>query len=165
MMLPREMGGKLMKKRAIRSLLAIAFTLCLLTGMTTAVAMEDVSGADFQLLRPVLDLVANAAISASDFPAVISDEMSTLDQNFVTFFFNNGAQTSLLGITDAMLSDTAQQEQLLKSIFSAKLPALEADRFDRNHGGLHRFPAREKRTRGKRRSVPDRRIVPQHDAH
>ncbi|MBN1777926.1 MAG: hypothetical protein JW811_07370 [Clostridiales bacterium] len=115
-----------MKKRAFRTVLAFAFTLCLLAGITGAYAMEDVSGADYLAMRPVMDLVASAAISASDFPTVVSDEMSTLDQNFVTFFFSNGLKASLLGITDATLSDVALQEQLLKSVFSAKLPALDA---------------------------------------
>ena len=115
-----------MKKRAIRKVLAFAFTLFLLTGITSAYAMDNVVAADFQSMRQVMDLVASAAINASDFPAVISDEESTLDENFVTFFFVNGAKAAALDITDATLTDTAQQEQILKSIFSAKLPALSA---------------------------------------
>lgn len=115
-----------MKKRAIRQILAIAFALSLLTGTTASAAMENVAAADFQPMRPVMDLVASAAISASDFPAVISDGEGTLDDNFVTFFFLNGLKAASLGITDATLADTAQQEQILKSVFSAKLPALAA---------------------------------------
>jgi len=115
-----------MMKRAFRKVLAFTFALCLLMGITTAGALENVNTADFDAMRPVMDLVASAAISASDFPSVVSDEMSTLDQNFVTFFFTNGLKASLLDITDAMLTDVAQQEQLLKSVFSAQLPTLDA---------------------------------------
>jgi hypothetical protein len=120
------MGGIIMNKRALRTLLALALALCLLLSMTSAVALENANAADYQAARPVLDLVASAAISASDFPTVVSDQVSTLDSDFVTFFFLNGLKASTLGITDATLSDTAQQAQLLKSIFSAKLPELAA---------------------------------------
>lgn len=115
-----------MKIRVIRKVLAFAFVLSLMMGMSGAYAMENVVTADFQSMRSVMDLVASAAISASDFPTVVSDEESTLDENFVTFFFLNGAKAAALDITDATLADTAQQEQILKSVFSAKLPALSA---------------------------------------
>ncbi len=115
-----------MMKRVLRTALGFTLTLCLLAGMSTAYAMEPVSGVDFQSARPVLDLVASAAICASDFPTVVSDEMSTLDQDFVTVFFLNGMRASLLDITEASLSDTAQQQQVLQSIFSAQLPELTA---------------------------------------
>ncbi len=113
-----------MNKRALRILLSLSLAICLLLSMTSAVALENVVGSEFQAVRPALDLIASAAISASDFPTVVSDQVSTLDSDFVTFFFLNGQKAATLGITDATLSDTAQQEQLLKSIFSAQVPAL-----------------------------------------
>lgn len=115
-----------MNKRALRTLLSLSLAIFLLTGVTSAVALENTNNSDYQAVRPVLDLIASAAISASDFPTVVSDSVSTLDSDFVTFFFLNGQKAGTLGITDATLSDTAQQEQLLKSIFSAQVPALAA---------------------------------------
>ena len=115
-----------MKKRAIQKILAFAFTLCLMAGMTAVGTAEEISVNDFQAMRPVMDLVSSAAVCASDFPTVISDEESELESAFITFFFTNGLKMGSLNLTEAMLSDTAQQEQLLKSIFAAKLPALEA---------------------------------------
>jgi hypothetical protein len=115
-----------MKKRAFKKILAFTFTLCLMTGMAAAGTAADVNVTDFDAMRPVMDLVASAAISASDFPTVISDEESMLDPNFITFFFTNGLQAdSSLGITQDMLSNVTMQEQYLKSIFSAQLPALD----------------------------------------
>jgi len=115
-----------MNKRVLQTLLAFAMTLCLLTGATSAFAMENVSLSQFEAVRPVLDLVASAAVCASDFPTVVSDQMSTLEEDFITVFFINGLKASMLGLTDAALTDTAQQEQVLSSIFSAKLPELSA---------------------------------------
>lgn len=115
-----------MNNRAVRTLLAFALAFCLLTGMTSAIALENANGSQFQAMRPVLDLVASAAICASDFPTVVSDQMSTLDADFVTTFFVNGLKASLLNINDGTLADTAQQQQILSGIFSAKLPALSS---------------------------------------
>ncbi|MFH1512655.1 MAG: hypothetical protein ABIG45_04835 [Bacillota bacterium] len=116
-----------MKKRAIRKILAFAFTLCLMAGMAAVGTAAELNLADYQAMRPVMDLVASAAICASDFPTVISDAESTLDSNYITFFFTNGLLADpALGITQEMLTDVTLQEQYLKSIFSAQLPALGA---------------------------------------
>ncbi|HPF87319.1 MAG TPA: hypothetical protein PK537_04595 [Candidatus Limiplasma sp.] len=115
-----------MKKRAIQKILAFALSLCLMIGVAAIGFAQEVSVADFDAMVPVLDLVASAAICASDFPTVISDEESELDSTFITFFFTNGLQADAsLNITQAMLSDVSQQEAYLKSIFSAQIPALD----------------------------------------
>jgi hypothetical protein len=115
-----------MKMRAIQRTLAFVFTLCLAAGTAAMGIAEEVNVSDYQAMLPVLDLVANSAICSSDFAAVISDEESTLDSNFITFFFTNGQQiASALGITADTLTNVTLQEQILKSIFSAQLPALD----------------------------------------
>lgn len=115
-----------MKKRAIQKILAFAFTLCLMAGMATAGTAEELSVADFQPMRTVMDLVSSAAVCASDYPTVVGDAETVLDSAFITFFFTNGLQAgSLLNITQDTLSSVSQQEQLLKSIFAAQLPTLE----------------------------------------
>ena len=114
-----------MMKRATKTILAFAFTLFLLAGMTTAGAEEPAVVSDYQTVLPVLDLVASAALCSSDFPAVISDEQSTLNENFIVFFFTNGLQADpALNITEETLKDVSVQEKYLTSIFSAKLPQL-----------------------------------------
>ncbi len=116
-----------MKKRAFQKVLAFVFTLCLMAGMATVGTAETINVADYQAMLPVLDLVAGAAISASDFPVVIGDGETTLDPSFVAFFFTYGLKAGAsVGITEATLADVSQQEQVLKSIFSAGLPTLEA---------------------------------------
>ena len=115
-----------MKKRVIQKILAFAFTLCLMASMAAVGTAEEIGVGDFQAMRPIMDMVSSAAICASDFPTVVSDEESVLDSTFITFFFTNGLKAgSLPNITDATLADTAQQEQLLRSIFTAQLPELE----------------------------------------
>jgi hypothetical protein len=116
-----------MNNHAIRKTLAFAFTLCLMAGALAVGVADDVGISEFQAMRPVMDLAASAAVCASDFPTVISDEESTLDSNYITFFFTNGLLADpSLGITEAMLTDTSLQEAYLKSVFSAKLPELSA---------------------------------------
>ncbi len=116
-----------MKKRAIRKTFAFALALCLMAGVAAVGVADDVSISEFQAMRPVMDLAASAAVCASDFPTVISDGESTLDENYITFFFTNGLLADpSLGITQAMLTDTGLQAEYLKSIFSAQLPELSA---------------------------------------
>ena len=107
-----------MKMRAMRKVLAFVFILCLAAGTAAVGTAQDVNVADYQGMLPVLDLIANSAICASDFPTVVSDGESTLDENFITFFFTNGLTADAsLGITEAALTDVSLQEQILKSIF------------------------------------------------
>jgi len=116
-----------MMKRSMQRILAFVFTICLLVGMAAVGSAEEINLADYQAAVPVLDLVASAAICSSDFPTVISDGESTLDSNFITFFFTNGLQVgSTACVTEDMLTNVTLQEQFLKSIFSAQLPALDA---------------------------------------
>lgn len=115
-----------MMKHTIQKALAFVFALCLIVGMATVGVAEDVSVTSFDAMGPVLDLVASAAICASDFPTVISDEETDLDSTFITFFFTNGLQADAsLNITQEMLSDVSQQEACLSGIFAAQIPALD----------------------------------------
>ena len=115
-----------MMKRTMQRILAFVFTVSLMAGMAGVVVADDANIADYQSALPVLDLVASAAISASDFPTVVSDEESTLESNYITFIFANGLMADAsLGVTEDMLTNVAMQEQFLKSIFSAQVPALD----------------------------------------
>lgn len=119
-------GRNIQMKRALKRTLAFVAALCLTVSMAAVGVAEEINVSDYQAMLPVLDLVASASICASDFPAVISDGESTLDPTFITFFFTNGLLADpSLNITQEMLTNVTQQEQLLKSIFSAKLPALD----------------------------------------
>lgn len=116
-----------MKHHAIRKTLVFALTLCLTAGALAIGVADDVGISEFQAMRPVMDLAASAAVCASDFPTVVSDEESTLEANYITFFFTNGLLADpSLGISQAMLTDTSLQEAYLKSVFSAQLPELTA---------------------------------------
>lgn len=115
-----------MMKRAIRRTFVFVAALCLTVSMAAVGVAEETNVADYQAMLPVMDLVASAAICASDFPAVIDNAESTLDPTYVTFFFTNGLRADAsLGITQETLTNVSEQERILKSIFSAQLPVLD----------------------------------------
>ena len=53
-----------MKKLFLRTVLALAMALCLLTGAMTVAGATQAQPSDFDVLKPLMDLVASAAISA-----------------------------------------------------------------------------------------------------
>lgn len=115
-----------MNKLFSRRMIAWVITLCLLTGSTALASTVQATSSDFDVLRPFMDLVACAAYSASDEPEVIGDENTSLTPAFLTAFFVEGQSADAsLGITQAMLADTASQAAYLGKAFAATLPTLE----------------------------------------
>ena len=93
-----------------------------------AVSAPTPSAADFDALLPLMDLLASAAMGTTSeehpFQSVPGAE-GTLDSEFINAFFVLGVYASpSLGITKAMLADTAQQAQYLGAVFSAQVPEL-----------------------------------------
>ena len=110
-----------MKKLLSPKMIAWALTLCLLAGCAATAGATAAQPSDFDALKPLMDLVATAAMSAGDEPLVIGDADSTLNAAFVAAFFNNGvAADSSLGITADLLSGTEQQAAYLARVFAAK---------------------------------------------
>ena len=117
-----------MNKLLSRRMIAWALTLCLLVG-TTAVAGASATAqpSDFDALKPIMDLVASAAYSASDEPLVIGNEETSLTPGFISAFFNNGLTADAsLGISADILASTDQQTAYLTKVFAAKLPEMQA---------------------------------------
>lgn len=108
-----------------KSILAWVLVLCMLLGGASVAQATQTT--DFDALKPIMDLVASAAISANDTPEAVGGEDSTLTPVFVAQFFNNGLTADAsLAITEDMLGDTAKQAAVLSHIFAAQLPPLEA---------------------------------------
>ena len=95
-------------------------------GNVLAEAPANASLSDFETLHPLMNLVARAAIvSQTEEINTILGEEGTLDPSFVNAFFNQGLTgDASLGVTEAMLTDTAAQGAFLSKIFAAKPPAL-----------------------------------------
>ena len=117
-----------MNKLLSRRVLAWVLTLCLLLGSATvAGASATAQPSDFDAMKPLMDLVASAAYSASDEPLVIGNEETTLTPGFISAFFNNGLTADAsLGITTDILASTEQQTAYLNKVFAAKLPEMQA---------------------------------------
>ena len=116
-----------MNKLWTRRIVALTVTLCLMAGCVTFAAAAPAQPSDFDALKPLMDLVASAAYSAADEPEVVGDASTTLTPTFISAFFNEGLTAdSSLGISEAMLTDTAAQGAYLSKVFAAKAPALEA---------------------------------------
>lgn len=115
-----------MKKLFPRRMIAWVMTLCLLTGSTALASTVEATSSDFDVLRPFMDLVACAAVSASEEPEVVGDADTSLTASFISAFFVQGQTADAsLGITQAMLTDTAAQAAYLGKAFAATLPTLE----------------------------------------
>jgi len=117
-----------MKKLFPRRMIAWALTLCLIMGCVTIACATGttVQPSDFDVLKPLMDLVASAAESAGDEPLVVGNGDTTLTPEFISAFFNNGLTADAsLGISADILTNTDQQAAYLAKVFAAKAPALE----------------------------------------
>ena len=115
-----------MKRLFNRRMVAWAMTLCLLVGCVSFANAEQTDTPDFDVLKPLMDLVACAAISAGDEPESVGNEETTMSTAFIASFFNCGlGADASLGITADMLTNTDAQAAYLGKVFAAKLPALE----------------------------------------
>lgn len=112
-----------MKNRNVPKMLAMVLVLCLSLGMTTGVLAE--STADFEALAPLMDLVCAASQYSPNAPESVPGADGVLSASFVDTFLKVGAiYCPEVGVTQAMLSDTTAQSELLSKIFAAQLPEL-----------------------------------------
>ena len=115
-----------MKKLLTRRLIAWALTLCLMLGLVGAAGATQSQTSDFDALKPFMDLVASAAMSAADEPEVVGNEETTLTPTFIAAFFNAALNRgAAFGVTEDMLANPDQQTAYLQKVFVAKLPTLE----------------------------------------
>ena len=115
-----------MNKHWNRRMIAWAATLCLLLGSFGTAGATQAQPADFDALKPLMDLVACAALTAADEPESVGNEETTMTPAFIASFFNCGLTAEpALGFTADMLASAEQQSGVLSKIFAAKLPTLE----------------------------------------
>ncbi|MBE5801911.1 MAG: hypothetical protein E7319_06440 [Clostridiales bacterium] len=116
-----------MKKNTFRRVTTLLLTLCMLVSGIGFAAAEAQQGADLEILYPLMDLVCAAAYNADDgVTMVVPDSEGVLESAFVDAFIRIGQERGAsLGITEAMLTDTAAQTALLKTIFAAQIPQTE----------------------------------------
>ena len=113
-----------MMNRGVQKVLSMLLTLCLVLGLSMGAVAE--TKADFEALVPLMDLVCAASQYSPNAPESISGSDSELTVSFVDAFFKVGkVYGAEVGVTAAMLGDTAAQADLLGKIFAAKAPALQ----------------------------------------
>lgn len=106
---------------AVKRAAALLMSLCLMLGAGCAAEAEK---SIFPALQPLLDLTAAAALRAGEEPENVQPD-GTLSEAFVYNFFLLGQKAdAALGITAAMLNDTALQADYLARAFAASQPAL-----------------------------------------
>ena len=114
-----------MMNRGVQKVLSVLMILCLALGVSMGAVAE--TKADFEALVPLMDLVCAASQYSPNAPETISGADSELTVSFVDAFFKVGkVYGAEIGVTSAMLGDTAAQADLLGKIFAAKAPALQA---------------------------------------
>ena len=113
-----------MMNRGVQKVLSMLMILCLALGIYAGAAAE--TKADFEALVPLMDLVCAASQYSPNAPETISGSDSELTVSFVDAFFKVGKiYGAEVGVTSAMLGDTAAQADMLGKIFAAKAPALQ----------------------------------------
>lgn len=113
-----------MMNRGVQKVLSMLLTLCLVLGISMGGVAE--TKADFEALVPLMDLVCAASQYSPNAPESVSGADSELTVSFVDAFLKVGkVYGAEVGVTEAMLGDTAAQADLLGKIFAAKIPALQ----------------------------------------
>lgn len=117
----------MMKRYGVQKMVSLLLTACMALGLCTgAMATATTSLADFEVLTPVMDLVAAAVMYATEEPESVPGADGTLTVTFTDTLFQAAIKTgSSLGVTEAMLTDTNAQAAFLSQIFAAQLPQLE----------------------------------------
>ena len=114
-------------KQWMKKTFAWVVALVMMLGCAMAAAEQT---ADLEALYPLMDLVCAAALDAQgedDYAIVVPDSEGELTPEFVQAFIRIGqTRGESVGVTAAMMTDTAAQKTLLSSIFDAQLPELTA---------------------------------------
>lgn len=127
-----------MMNRGVQKVLSMLLILCLAMGISMGAVAETT--ADFEALVPLMDLVCAASQYSPNAPEAVSGADSELTVSFVDAFFKAGKEYGAeVGVTAAMLNDTAAQADLLGKIFAAKLPELQAVTAEENLDGYIGF--------------------------
>ncbi len=122
-----------------RKMISLLLSLCMLLGLYTGASAQS-SAADFDALVPLMDLVATASWHSPNAPERVPGADGELSLSFIDAFVAIGQTTGAeVGVTSAMLSDTAAQAELLGSIFAAKLPELQVVEADAETEGYVGF--------------------------
>lgn len=112
-----------MMKRSVQKLISLLMVMCMALGVCTGAMAQT---ADFEALVPLMDLVAAASWYSPNAPEGVPGAEDELSLSFVDAFFSVGQSTGAeVGVTEAMLTDTAAQAELLGKIFSARIPDLQ----------------------------------------
>lgn len=118
-----------MKEFTVRKMISLLMTLCLVLGMGVGAVAETTasqSPADFEMLYPLMDLVASASMYSVNAPETILGADGTLAVSFTDAFFKIAKKTdSKIEVADDMLTNTGAQAELLGKIFAAQIPQLE----------------------------------------
>lgn len=115
-----------MMKRSVQKMLSVLMVLCLALGLCAG-AHAQAATADFEALIPLMDLVATASWHSPNAPERVPGAEGELSLSFIDTFFALGQTYGAeLGITEAMLSDTNAQAELLGKLFAAQIPELQA---------------------------------------
>lgn len=113
-----------MMKRTVQKMISVLMILCMALGMCTSAMAQS---ADFEALIPLMDLVAAASWYSPNAPESVPGAEDELSLSFVDAFFSVGQTVGAeVGVTEAMLNDTAAQAEMLGQIFAARIPELQA---------------------------------------
>lgn len=113
-----------MMNRGVQKVFSMLLALCLVLSAGVCAVAE--STADFEQLIPLMDLVCAASLYSPNAPETISGADSSLTVSFTDAFIKVGqTESPEVGVTEAMLSDTSAQADLLGKIFAAQIPQLE----------------------------------------
>ena len=117
-------------KQWMKKTFAWVVALVMMLGCAMAAAEQT---ADLEALYPLMDLVCAAALDAQgedDYAIVVPDSEGELTPEFVQAFIRIGqTRGESVGVTAAMMTDTAAQKTLLSSIFDAQLPEMSGTEF------------------------------------
>lgn len=112
-----------MMKRGVQKMISLLMAVCMLLGLCTGAMAQS---ADFEALVPLMDLVASASWHSPNAPEGVPGAEDELSLSFIDAFFSVGQTCGAeLGITEAMMTDTAAQAELLSKLFSARVPDLQ----------------------------------------
>lgn len=115
-----------MMNRSVQKMLSVLMTLCLILGVCTG-AMAQTATADFEALIPLMDLVSSASWYSPNAPEGVPGADGELSLSFIDTFFAVGQTCGAeVGVTEAMMTDTAAQAGLLSKLFAAGIPELQA---------------------------------------
>jgi len=114
-----------MMNRGVQKLISFLMILCLTLGICTG-SLAQSATADFEALIPLMDLVSTASWHSPNAPEKIPGAEGELSLSFIESFITLG-QTCCpeVGVTEAMMTDTAAQAELLGKLFAAQLPELQ----------------------------------------